>query len=171
MMICPDCGCENMEGADLCECCQQSLRTVSALAPESDIERSIFHDRIACLSPARPVIVDAQTQVAEVLDLMVEQSLSCVLVQENEQVIGIFTERDALFRLNVEAVLLGGHPISEFMTPAPQTLDMDDEIAYALQRMDAGGYRHVPIVCEDRIEGIISVRDILGYIVDNTLDA
>ena len=168
MIRCPDCGCENIEGAAYCDCCQQPLNGYKAA--RSDIERSIFGDRIRCLSPPKPVFVEAQTPVSEVLQRMADASLSCVLIEEEGQVTGIFTERDALLRLNVEVASLADQPISEFMTPSPQTLDMDDEIAYALHRMDAGGYRQIPILSEGRIGGIISVRDILRYIADNTLE-
>ena len=57
-------------------------------------------------------------------------------------------------------------PIAEIMTPSPVTLDARDSIAYALHAMDLGGYRHMPIVDEEgRPIGIISVRDILGFLM------
>ena len=77
---------------------------------------------------------------------------------------GIFSERDALVRLNVRATELGHLPVSQFMTPAPETIDEEAEIAFALQKMDVGGYRHLPVVDGGRVTGIISIRDILQYI-------
>jgi CBS domain-containing protein len=53
------------------------------------------------------------------------------------------------------------------MTASPQTLDQDAKVAFAVQRMDLGGYRHIPIVDdEDRLVGTISVRDILAYLTE-----
>ena len=54
--------------------------------------------------------------------------------------------------------------MSQFMTSPVETLDLDDRIAFALHRMDVGGYRHLPILQDDRVMGILSVRDILDYV-------
>jgi CBS domain-containing protein len=52
------------------------------------------------------------------------------------------------------------------MTPDPETLELDDPIVWALNRMSVGGYRHVPLVDRDgRPVGILSVKDIVHYIV------
>jgi predicted transcriptional regulator len=57
-------------------------------------------------------------------------------------------------------------PVSRLMTPDPETLELDDPIVWALNRMSVGGYRHVPLVDrEDRPVGILSVKDIVHYIV------
>jgi len=79
-------------------------------------------------------------------------------------VAGIFTERDALVKLNVRAAELRGRPVSEFMTRSVETLELSDRIAFALQKMDVGGYRHIPILHQGRVTGIVSVRRILDYI-------
>ena len=52
MIVCPDCGFENIDGADLCETCQQPLAPLNAPTPTTDIEKSIFHDRIRSLARA-----------------------------------------------------------------------------------------------------------------------
>ena len=99
---------------------------------------------------------------------MVERKIGCVVVADGSTPVGIFSERDALRKLNTEAPELAGHPVSEFMTPNPQTLVATAKIAYAVQRMDMGGYRHLPIVGEQaELVGIISARDILRHLTDN----
>ena len=65
---------------------------------------------------------------------------------ENNRPVGVFSERDALLKLNTAAAELSNRPVSEFMTPKPQTLDTDARLAFAVQRMDMGAYRHLPIV-------------------------
>ncbi len=50
------------------------------------------------------------------------------------------------------------------MTRSVETLELDDRIAFALHKMDVGGYRHIPVLRDGRVTGIISVRDILNYI-------
>jgi CBS domain-containing protein len=99
---------------------------------------------------------------------MVEHRIGCVVVAEGNRAVGIFSERDALRKINTEAPHLAAHPVSEFMTPNPQTLVADAKIAFAVQRMDLGGYRHLPIVGErGELVGIISARDILRHLTDN----
>ena len=53
------------------------------------------------------------------------------------------------------------------MTTNPESLDRSAKVAFAVQRMDLGGFRHVPIVDEEkRLTGVISVRDILHYLTE-----
>ena len=170
MIVCPDCGFENIDGADLCETCQQPLDPLNVPTPTSDIEKSIFHDRIRSLARHGPMCVESRTRVAEVLERMVERAVGCVIVLEAGETVGIFSERDALLRLNTNAAAFAGRPISEFMTPNPEGLDMDDKIAFALHRMDAGNYRHIPIYSQGHLCSVISVRDILRYITENAID-
>jgi len=79
------------------------------------------------------------------------------------RLVGILTERDLL--LKMENADLDA-PVSRLMTPDPETLELDDPIVWALNRMSVGGYRHVPLVDRDgRPVGILSVKDIVHYIV------
>jgi CBS domain-containing protein len=116
------------------------------------------------LWPRKPVVVAPNTPVGEVLKILVNNTIGCVMVVEGEKILGIFTERDALLKLNTQAGELAGRPISEFMTANPQILSVDDKIVFAVQRMDLGGFRHVPLVDEKgQLVGVVSVRDILQY--------
>ena len=172
MIACPTCDYENIEGADVCERCEQPLSDAYLPAPATAVERSLLKDRIRVLDPKNVVAVEPTRPVAEVLQLLVDQSIGCVVVIEDDRPAGIFSERDAVTRLNTEAAALAGHPISEFMTPTPQTLGEDAKIAFAVHRMDLGGYRHVPIVDRDGcLTGIISCRDILRYLTQQMTSA
>ena len=53
------------------------------------------------------------------------------------------------------------------MTHKPETLKATDKIAFALHKMDLGGYRHIPILSEGKVTGVISIRDILRYMTKN----
>jgi CBS domain-containing protein len=103
----------------------------------------------------------------EALKLLADHRIGCVLVVDKGKLVGIFSERDALYRVGADVETLRQRPVSEFMTPNVQTLDVNAKVAYAVRLMDLGHYRHVPIVSEDgSLAGIISVRDILGYLTD-----
>ena len=55
-------------------------------------------------------------------------------------------------------------PVREVMTPGPESVRETDTLAFALHKMDIGGYRHLPVVREGRVVGMVSVRDLLRHI-------
>jgi CBS domain-containing protein len=168
MVVCPYCGQENIPGSDECDDCGQPLDDTHLAPPGNEVERSLLRDRIAALAPKTPVTVSTTVPVGEVLRLMVERGIGCVVVADGQRPVGMFSERDALRKLNTEAAQLASRPVHEFMTPNPQTLVADAKIAFGVQRMDLGGYRHLPIVDQrGDLVGIISARDILRHLTDN----
>ena len=103
--------------------------------------------------------------VREVLRLLVDNRIGCVMIVEKGQTLGIFSERDALLKLGEDPADWSSKPIAEFMTKNVQSLPPTAKIAFAVHRMDQGGYRHVPVVGEKGEPiGIFSVRDILRYL-------
>jgi len=170
-MICPNCGQPLLEGEETCEKCLQSVAHLYRQTPRSELEQSVTRERIAILQPNAPLAVTPDTSVGAVLQLMFERSIGCVVVMDHERLAGIFTERDALLRLDIDAPDLLTRPISEFMTSKVESLDAQDKIAFALHKMDLGGFRHVPITQQGKVVGIISVRDILRYMTNAILSA
>ena len=167
MIICPYCDHENLPGEDVCEQCGNSLSDLNLPVPATKLERSLLKDRVRTVTTMPPLTVFPETRIREVLQLMNDRQVGCVMVVENRKLVGIFTERDALLKLGTEAAALGDRPVAEFMTPHPQTLRLDAKIAFAVQRMDLGGFRHVPVMSrDDEPVGVISVRDILDYITE-----
>ena len=167
MMICPFCDHENLPGADDCEQCGNSLNDLNLPVPATKLERSLLRDRIRTLTSRPPLAVPAETPIREVLQLLNERQVGCVMVVEHRKLVGIFTERDALLKLGTAAAACGDRPVSEFMTCHPQTLHPDAKLAFAVQRMDLGGFRHVPVVSQNgEPVGVISVRDILDYLTE-----
>ena len=167
MITCPYCDYHNIEGMDVCEQCGQPLDDLHLPDPTTAVERGLLADTIASLSPRSPVTVAGATPVGEVLNLLVEREIGCVFIVDDDQIKGVFSERDALIRLNANFAALKHEPVAKFMTPSPQSLEAETRICFAVQRMDLGGFRHVPIVDEsERVQGVISVRDILRYLTE-----
>jgi CBS domain-containing protein len=168
MILCPACGSENLDGSDLCDQCQHSLTDLSRPQASSAVERGLMKDRIEVLQPRPPLAVRPETPVGEVLKRMIAERMGCAVVtDESRRLLGIFTERDALMRLNVDAAKLAHKPISSLMTVNPATLRARDKIAYALHRMNVGGFRHIPILDDDeKLVGVISIRGILAYLTE-----
>jgi CBS domain-containing protein len=166
-ITCPFCGAEVLPGADLCDDCQHSLTDVGVHEPDSAVEKGLLTDRISSLDPNTPVSVSPETTIGQVLEMMVSQNIGCVMVVRDDKLLGIFSERDVLMRVNVEAAAMSDRPISTIMTPNPESLQATDKIAFALHRMNVGGYRHIPILDGHQLTGVISIRDILGYLTQH----
>lgn len=103
------------------------------------------------------------TTVAEAARLMKDHRASAILVVDGEnRLTGIFTERDALFRV----IAAGRSPktarIGDAMTANPQTIGPDRPFAQALVMMHEGGFRHMPVVRNGRPLGMVSARDALA---------
>jgi len=168
-MKCPSCGQANLDGADMCEHCEQPLLFDSDSSATSMVEENLLHDPVIGIATAPPVIVSPNRPIGDVLELLVEHSIGCMIVADGDQAVGIFSERDALMRIGAAVESLRDAPVERFMTAAPETLDADAPIAFALHMMNVGGYRHLPVVSDGRIVGVVSIRDILQYLAAQLL--
>src|SRR5262245_45198541 len=130
MVVCPYCDAENIEGADTCAECEASLTDLSVRLPSSSVEADLLRDRIERLWPKTPWSVAPDTRVGDVLKKMVDELIGCVMVVDQDKLVGIFSERDALMKLNTDASKFKDRPISQFMTPGPVTLETSDKIAF-----------------------------------------
>ena len=164
MIACPFCGSENTEGSDVCDDCQNSLTDLSLPALVTPVEQGLMKDRIEALAPKKPFTVSMHTPIGEVLHRMVAAKIGCVMIVDGDKLLGIFSEYDALRKINSDAAHMTDRPISSVMTPEPITLEAKDKIAFALHKMHVGGYRHLPIMTDGRLTGVISIRDILNYL-------
>jgi CBS domain-containing protein len=121
---------------------------------------------ISELEPREPIVVEPQVPALEAITLMQEHRIGCVLVCRAGKLKGIFTERDVLSYVVGSGIDPAKTPVRKLMTENPEYLRPTDSIAYALNKMSVGGYRHVPLVDNARSPvGVISVKDIIGYIV------
>lgn len=136
----------------------------------SSIDASILRRSLkTIMKPAITVTID--TPINDCVRLMQKKRIGCVLVTSHNKLLGIFTERDVLKKILGASFDMDQTPITEVMTTNPQVLNEIDTIAYALNFMDLGGYRHIPIV-NNVFEpvGIVSVKDIVSYFVEHFAD-
>lgn len=121
----------------------------------------------------RPIqnIIDGQQIVAAPSTMTVSQAArlmkahrtGSLLVCERNHLVGIFTERDGLFRVTAEERDPKTTVLADVMTRNPQTIGPDKPLGHALHIMYEGGFRHVPVVDHrGRPVGIVSARDALG---------
>lgn len=103
-----------------------------------------------------------KTTVSEAARLMRETQVGALLIVNHGQVVGIFTERDALFRVLAERLDPEVTPMSAVMTPDPLTVHPDKPFVHALHLMHENGFRHVLVAENGRPLGVVSARDALG---------
>ncbi|MGH9749340.1 MAG: CBS domain-containing protein [Candidatus Polarisedimenticolia bacterium] len=166
-MTCPDCGFDNLAGADLCEQCQQDLRSLDVLPRPRrgrGPSRAVLRTPLRELDPPLALTATPQSPVSEVIGRMQQKRQGSVLVVEAGKVVGIFTERDALNRLTGKKLDLDRVPVGGVMTRDPRVLRDDDTLATALHCMAVGSCRHVPVVREGEPPRFVSVRGVLGYL-------
>jgi CBS domain-containing protein len=108
-----------------------------------------------------PVEAASITTVVEAARLMQRENVGAVLVVDHARLVGIFTERDALFRVLADARDPHATRLAEVMTPRPQTIHPDEPFVRALRMMHEGKFRHLPVVEFDGPLGVVSVRDAL----------
>lgn len=104
----------------------------------------------------------ADTTVADAARLMKQRNVGALMVVEAGTLLGIFTERDALFRVLAAGVDPATTPLGEVMTRHPRTIDARSGFTVALQMMHDGRFRHLPVVEGGKLIGVVSVRDALG---------
>ena len=127
----------------------------------------ILSETLGQLSDAHPVaIVAPADSVSKAVDAMITSGIGCALIMDGNKLVGLFSERDVLLKVVAKGLDAAATSVSDVMTRNPECLQHDDEIAYALNKMAVGGYRHVPVLNDDGVpEAIVSMRDIVNYIV------
>ena len=101
--------------------------------------------------------------MAEAIRQMHEGDCDCLLVTEDGQLIGIFTDRDAVVK--VAGKRQDAFDVRDFMTPDPVVLRHDDTIAVAIHKMAIGEFRHIPIVEDGRPIGVVAAADVFRHLV------
>jgi CBS domain-containing protein len=102
---------------------------------------------------------------AQAVERMLVGKVGSVLVCEGTRLVGIFTERDVL-RLAGDERSLASTPLRDAMTPHPMTVSAEDGILQAAQLMSEQQIRHLPVVEGENIAGVVSIRDVLRFLVD-----
>jgi CBS domain-containing protein len=134
-----------------------------------DVGRACLQTRIADVQRGAAVTVAPDAPVERAVELMRARKVSAVLVVargKGRRLLGIFTERDLVNR----ALLVRGWAkarVDRFMTKAPEALRARDPVAYGVNKMSVGGFRHVPVVDDaGRPTGMLSARDVLDFVVE-----
>ena len=143
-------------------------REIESKEIDSDLGEAVsINDPISKFGLHEPPSVEIGTSLKNALNLLQKEQKNCLLILENEFLVGILTERDILLKVTGKGYDLSLVTVDEFMTANPESLSPEDPLAYALNKMHVGGFRHVPILNDSRKPiGLISISDIISTIAD-----
>ena len=113
------------------------------------------------IEPRKLVVAAPETNVAEAAKLMKRNRVGAVLIVEQGRLVGIFTERDAVFRVMARGRDPKSTALREVMTREPTTVAPEETFGHALLVMYENGFRHLPVVDDNRAIGVISARHAL----------
>jgi CBS domain-containing protein len=121
------------------------------------------------LAPKQPLTAHQDISLAEAVAKLREANVGFLaLVDDENRLVGVFTEWDVFDKVAGKVEDLNAHKVTEFMTRKVSTLKATDTIAYALHLMAIHHFRHIPIVDNDeKLQGVISFRSVVHYIEKN----
>ena len=103
--------------------------------------------------------VTSETPLGQAAKQMVARGVGAVVVVDGAGLAGILTERDILKA--VAAGFAADDQVARWMTRHPETVEPDESTAHAASLMIHGGFRHLPVMDEGRVVGILSIRDLM----------
>jgi len=107
----------------------------------------------------RVLMLEPETTISAAARRMAQSGTGAAMVVRDEVLLGIFTERDALFRVIARGLDPSEVTLGDVMTTDPRTVGPEDTYGYALVMMHEGGFRHAPVVENGKPIGIVSSRN------------
>jgi CBS domain-containing protein len=121
--------------------------------------RFMFDQPVRSVMQRRKVLKAArETLVSKAAKLMAKKNVGAIMVVEDDRLVGIFTERDVVFRVVARGLDPQATRLTDVMTRAPHTVDPEKPFGYALLVMQEKGFRHLPVVEDGKPIGIVSSR-------------
>jgi len=115
--------------------------------------------------PSQVISVSQNTSVLEALQLMMEKNISALLIIDDQKLLGIFTERDYARKIILHGKSSADTGIKDVMTADPITVLPDDSIELCMQIMTDKHIRHLPVMQNDIVLGMVSIGDVVKFII------
>ena len=115
---------------------------------------------------AEVLTVDAATSVRDAVALLAERKIGALPVLRAGEVAGIMSERDVIYCLRTDGAAVLDWPVERIMTAPAITVTRDHDILAALSLMTRRRIRHLPVVEEGRLIGLVSIGDLVKYRMD-----
>lgn len=167
-IICPSCSFENIEGEDRCAQCFLSLMQRDIPRPRKDdnFQNVMMTAPVSELLTGKDLLVASTTDtIQKIVRIFQEKKKNCVLIYKKKKLVGIISNRDILRRVVLPHKDLSTVKAEEVMTANPEFVRAEDPIAYAVNKMAMGGFRHLPVLANDGTPlSIIMIIDVLRYL-------
>ena len=112
--------------------------------------------------------VTSGSTIAEAVDLLNSKKIGAVVVVDDGKVAGILSERDIVRHLGKDWAALASRPVSDVMTRAVVSVSRFATVADVMERMTERRIRHMPIVEEGELVGIVSIGDVVKRKIEET---
>ena len=110
--------------------------------------------------------VDINETVLDAISLMAQLNIGAVLIQKNESIAGIFTERDYLQKIALKSLSSQQTKVGDVMTSPVISADPGDSIQHCMETMTTCHCRHLPVVENGKLLGIVSIGDLVKKMLD-----
>lgn len=165
---CDYCGQDNIQGEDRCKQCLHSLMQRNLPKPKANdqYQRVMMTAPVGDLLTGKDLLVsNPSDSIQTIVKIFQEQNKNCVLIYKKKKLVGIISFRDILRKVAVSRKDLSALKAEDVMTPNPEYVKADDPIAYAVNKMAMGGFRHLPVLAADGAPlSIIMIKDVLKYL-------
>jgi CBS domain-containing protein len=111
--------------------------------------------------------VEASGSVLDAIKAMAEAHIGAVLVKDGGKIVGIFTERDYLIKGELEGRTAKNTKVGDVMTSKMMTVTMDTSVEQCMGLMNQYRIRHLPVVENDQLVGLVSIRDVMTAALQN----
>lgn len=111
--------------------------------------------------------ISPESSVYQALEMMVAKNVSALIIMDGEQIAGIFTERDYARKVILKGKASKETPVSDIMTKDLITVTAGTSIDDCMQLMTSKYIRHLPVVEEKKLIGIISIGDVVRQIIED----
>jgi CBS domain-containing protein len=112
-------------------------------------------------------MVQRNAPVIEAVRMMARHNVGIVCVLDGDRLVGVFSERDLVRRVVDQGVDLARTPVGDVMTTDLVVVHVDDDYRSAIRKMDQANIRHLPVVSEDRLLSMISIRDLMRVEIED----
>lgn len=165
---CPSCGFNNFAGDNRCSQCLHTLMSQNILPhkPADSYRDALMSAPVSELLTGKDLLVANTTDtVQKIVEVMQVQKRDCVLIYDQSKLVGIISQRDLLHKVAGKHEDLSKIKVENVMTRNPEFVKPSDPIAYMINKMALGGFRHVPVLADDGTPlSIVSIKDVLRFL-------
>jgi CBS domain-containing protein len=116
--------------------------------------------QLSALVSGTAELIGSEATLAEAAERMIEQSVDALAVVSDRSVVGLFTEHDLAVAV-ADGAEVEEESIEEWMTESPDTFSPDTSVDEAVAWLLETGYRHMPVMAEGELLGIVGIRDLM----------